>query len=82
MNYQYDIFLILVGFIWEILATIDIIAVQQKKAFLSAMVTFILTWGGYTILYNLIPSPDFYWEITCLAMGCGLGAYITIKWNK
>ena len=79
---MYEILLFFVGFIWEILATIDIQAVQKGQAAKSAIVTIILAFSGDTIFYNIIKSPDAYGQFAILSLGCGLGAYITIKWNK
>lgn len=77
-----QILLFFAGLFIEILATIDIQAVQRGQAFLSACATFILTFLGYTIFYNIITSSSAYWLITVFALGCGLGAFITIRWNK
>jgi len=82
MNYLYEIFLFIAGFLWEILATIDIQAVQRGEALKSALATFILTFLGYTIFYNIIKSPDVYLHIIIFALGCAVGAYVTIKYNK
>lgn len=77
-----QILIFLAGFILEIIATIDVIAVQRREAFKSALATFIMVFLGYTVFYNIILSPDVIWNIVVNAMGAGLGGFVTIKWNK
>lgn len=77
-----QVLLFFAGFILEIIATIDIQAVQRGEALKSALATFIMVFLGYTVFYNIVISPDVIWNIVVNASGAGLGGFITIKFNK
>lgn len=72
----------LAGLLTDIIATIDIQAVQRGEALKSALATFILTFLGYTIFYYIVLSPEAIWNIVLYALGGGMGAFITIKYAK
>lgn len=74
--------LFIAGFIWEVFATVDIQAVQQHKAFKSAFFTFILTYTSYKIFYEIFSSPDTEISMLTVALGCALGAYLTVRHGK
>lgn len=77
-----QVLLFFAGFILEIIATIDVIAVQKRQAFVSALATFIMVFLGYTVFYNIIISQNAYLNIFINGLGAGLGGFLTIKCNR
>ena len=69
----------LIGGLLDILATMDVIAVQQRKAFRSAFVSFITTVISYVVFYYIMNSPQFLAEILIYSLGGSVGAYYIIK---
>jgi hypothetical protein len=67
------------GALLDILATIDIKAVQNRKAFRSSFVTFLNTIISYILFYYIIQSPEYLLEIISFASGGAVGAYVIIK---
>jgi hypothetical protein len=66
-----------IGFIEDMLATIDIKAVQRNKAYTSAVITFTLTVTGLGVFYNIITTED--WAgIVSYAMGGAMGVIFTM----
>jgi len=68
----------LVGLLLDILATVDIIAVQRQYALLSATMTLLLTVIGCLALAKIILSPDRIPELIAYGLGGGVGAYLTV----
>lgn len=77
-----QLILFIAGFVLEIIATIDVIAVQKRQALLSGCMTFIMVGLGYAVFYNIIILPDAYLNIFANGLGAGVGGFITIIWNK
>lgn len=69
----------MIGAVIDILATIDVKAVQHGKAGRSAVVTFINTVISYTVFYHIITSPEYMTEIIAFALGGAIGAYFIIR---
>ena len=74
--------LFICGFISNILATIDIQAIQRGESFKSGLATFLLLFLNYAVFYNIINSPEAYFDIVIYAFGGGFGAFITVKYAK
>jgi len=68
-----------VGFIQDMLATIDVQAVYKNKPYLSASMGTINTILGYTVFYSIIISPDFMLGLICYAMGGFFGTVFAMK---
>ena len=69
----------MIGAVIDVLATIDIKAVQHGKAGRSAIVTFINTVISYTVFYYIVTSPEYMTEIIAFALGGAIGAYFIIR---
>lgn len=69
----------MIGALIDILATIDIKAVQYGMAGRSAVVTFVNTVLSYTVFYYIITSPEYMAEIIAFALGGAIGAYFIIR---
>lgn len=67
------------GALLDILATIDIKAIEHHRALRSAFVSFLNTMISYTIFYFIIQSPEYLLEITSFALGGSIGAFVIIK---
>lgn len=72
----------LLGALLDVLATIDVIAVQKRDAAKSALVSFILTVVSYVAFYYIMNSPEYLMEILFYSLGGSTGAYIIIKRTK
>lgn len=70
------------GALLDVLATIDVIAVQKRKAAKSATVSFISTVVSYVAFYWIMNSPEYLTEIMFYALGGSIGAYFIIKRTK
>ena len=67
------------GFLLDMLATLDIQAVQKNQAYRSASVSFIGTVLSYWIFYSIIISPDFIEGLISYALGGAVGTILTMK---
>lgn len=71
-----------VGFVLDVLATVDIRAVQKKQAGLSAFMTIVGTILGTLVFIYIIKSPEFIPQVIAYAVGGGVGAFLIIKRGK
>lgn len=68
-----------VGGLQDFLSTIDVKAVQQNRAYLSATMGFINTILSYGIFYSIIISPDFLAGLIAYSAGGWFGTVIGMK---
>lgn len=76
------IVLFLVGFVLDVLATLDMQAVNKNKPLKSGIYTFVLTVLNYGALANIIVNQNIWIEILVYGLGGAIGAYLTIWWNR
>jgi uncharacterized protein YebE (UPF0316 family) len=69
----------IVGFLQDMLATIDVKAVYLNKPYLSASMGWINTILGYTVFYSIIIGPDFIAGLLCYATGGFIGTVFAMK---
>jgi uncharacterized protein YebE (UPF0316 family) len=68
----------IIGAVLDILATIDVIAVQDRSALLSSTVSFVLTMVSYAVFWKIMESPDRWSQLIVYALGGSVGAYLVI----
>ena len=68
-----------VGFLIDMLSTLDVQAVQNNQAYRSASISFIATVLNYLIFYNIIIGPDFLMGLLSYALGGSVGTVLTIR---
>lgn len=71
-----------VGFLQDMLATIDVKAVYLNKPYLSASMGWINTILGYTVFYSIIIGPDFIAGLLFYATGGFLGTIVAMRKTK
>ena len=69
----------MIGAMLDILATIDVKAIQHGRALRSATVSFINTMISYLVFYHIITSPEYFMEIIAFSLGGAIGAYFIIR---
>lgn len=78
--------LFLIGFFLDMLATLDMIAVYQKEAMRSGVISFIITIFSLGVAVNICITKSNQlrkWiEIISYALGGAIGAYLTIRFNR
>ena len=68
----------IIGFILDVLATMDILFVANHLWLGVGFSSFLLTYIGYDTTFKLIESPERRIEIISFALGGSLGAMITL----
>lgn len=71
-----------IGALLDILATIDVRAIQEGKALKSSFVSFVNTMISYLVFYYIITSPEYVIEIISFAFGGSVGAYYIIRYYR
>lgn len=69
----------IIGALLDILATIDVRAIQKGQAAKSSIVSFINTMISYLVFYYILRSPEYLFETFAFALGGSVGAYYIIK---
>jgi len=72
----------ILGLLYDTVFTRFCIAVQKREAFLSGLLSFILTCFACLVLYNLVLGPDAIRGILSYGAGCSIGTYGTVLYKS
>lgn len=72
----------IVGLVYDILITLYYLAISDRRSVMAGFWSFVITMVSIFVLYELIPSKDFVVQLLAYALGCGVGTYFTVKYNK
>lgn len=68
-----------IGFVLDVLGTLDVQCVIDKKPIRSAVLAFIITLIYIFVLSQIILSPDMIENALSYALGGAVGSYFTVK---
>lgn len=69
---------LLVGFLQDIIIAWFYLQVSEKKPLSSSVLAFVNTVINCIVVYSLVLSPDFIWNVMCYAIGGALGTFLTV----
>jgi hypothetical protein len=72
----------IVGLVYDVVITLYYLAVTDRRSAMAGLWSFLITVVQVLILYEIIPSKDFLAQLIAYAFGCGIGTYLTVKYNK
>jgi hypothetical protein len=71
-----------VGLVYDILITLYYLAISDRRSVQSGFWSFFITYVGALVLYELFPSASFEVELFFYALGCGVGTFFTVRYDK
>ena len=71
-----------IGLVYDVAITLYYLAVTDRRSAMAGLWSFLITVVQILILYEIIPSKDFLAQLIAYALGCGIGTYLTVKYNK
>jgi len=72
----------MIGVVYDVVITLYYLAITDRRSAMAGFWLFVITVVQILILYELIPSKDFLPQLLSYAVGCGVGTYGTVKYNK
>ena len=71
-----------IGVVYDVVITLYYLAINDRKSMLAGLWSFVITVVPFFIIYEIILSKDFTCQLLMYALGCGVGTYLTVKYNK
>lgn len=72
----------MIGLVYDVLITLYYLAITDRRSAMAGFWSFVITAVQIVILYEIIPSKDFLFQLISYAFGCGVGTFLTVKYNK
>jgi hypothetical protein len=66
----------------DAIVTMYYIKVQESKVISSGVISLVITFLQFTILYEMILSPDFLNYVIAYSLGSGIGVSMTVYYKK
>ncbi len=71
-----------VGFLIDVLGTLDTQAVIRQKPFISAVYSFVITLASVFVISRIVLSEEFLDLVLAYALGSAIGSALTIIYRK
>jgi len=72
----------IIGFVFDIIITLYYLAINDRRSVMAGFWSFVITIVPILVLYEFILSKDFTAQLLAYALGCSIGTYLTVRFNK